>query len=571
MQTTTTTSYKATISGSFSVLMDSATTILSNSAVKAKLEQSVAEQVAAKLGNNITATQVSVTVSSHGSDRRLRLRRLNPGSTTTGLLVSYIIDPGVATSGAVKMSSAAIATKMSSQQGSDLVTIVNSALQQTASSEPSVTNLKATSAVHETAAIIQAVPACPGVWQQEACYGGYQASVYKPNQTSVQNSQQCPDVQVATCPHEVQHLNWAYVVPKADWGTNTTHAREIPLVVCPLGSQVSFKWAGSMHNIWKLPDEISYNTCNFSATGAQRVNDKSHSATYDFDCSAVGTYYFACSVGNACSLGSQKVRIYVSDPQKTVALRAKGGLSLEGFNRKYTLLFAGYASNMQSLSNASASDAIQDSNSLLANSPLSCSDWIPQSWLSNQSCMAFVYTDLGFISRVRPTPDYAASEYYYKKALQISPGMCGATSYLAELRVQQNDKASADLEFAKACVACGKYSMDFSDLELAYQKRSWQMPSCSSSTTIDTIASTTAATTATTSISTTTSGSGTTTLSTTSATVATNTAGVATTTTANSSTTATTIVAFSDCSRLQVSPLFVALFTCVALRPLQIF
>jgi hypothetical protein len=183
-------------------------------------------------------------------------------------------------------------------------------------------------------------------------------------------------------------------------------------------------------------------------------------------------------VDAACNNGKQKVRVYVSDPIKTIKLRAKGGTSLEEFNRKYTLLFAGYANNKQPLSSANADNAIKDAKKVLANSPESCSDWIPDSWNSNQSCQAFIYTDLGFISRVRPTPNFKDSEFYYKKALEISPGMCGATSYLAELRVQEGVEAIADLEYAKACVACGKHTMDLSDLELAYAKRGWTPPPC---------------------------------------------------------------------------------------------
>jgi len=119
----------------------------------------------------------------------------------------------------------------------------------------------------------------------------------------------------------------------------------------------------------------------------------------------------------------------------------------------------------------------------LDNSPESCSDWIPASWNSPKSCTAFIYTDLGFISRVRPKPDFEASERYYNSALQISPGMCGATAYLAELRVQQGNQANADKMYAKACTACGAYSMDFTDLHFAYEQRNWKAPSCGKTST----------------------------------------------------------------------------------------
>jgi len=253
--------------------------------------------------------------------------------------------------------------------------------------------------------------------------------------------------------------------------------------VCPLGSRVTFKWSGTMHDIWQLPSEKAYNTCDFSQTvssgaAARKVSLALNSASFDFACDKLGIFYFACSVQNACSEGNQKVRIYVSDPVKTVKLRAKGGLSLEEFNRKHTLLFAGYANNNQGISQANADKAITDAESVLKHSPESCSDWIPASWNSDKSCRAFLYTDLGFISRVRPTPDFAASERYYMQALQITPGMCGATSYLAELRVQQGNKAKADKLYVETCTACGQYSMDFFDLNFAYDKRQWTKPLC---------------------------------------------------------------------------------------------
>jgi len=233
-----------------------------------------------------------------------------------------------------------------------------------------------------------------------------------------------------------------------------------------------------MHDVWQLPTEESYNVCDFDALGARKVSDASTSSIFEFSCDQVGTYYFACSVDDACSSGKQKVRIYVSDPAQTIELRARGGVSLEEFNRNYTLLFAGYFLNKQDIAHANLKDALVSAHSLLEHSPKSCSDWIPASWNSNQSCQAFVYTDLGFIARAGPDADFDTSERYYRRALAISPGMCGATSYLAELRVQQNMKTEADEQYVKACKACGEYSLDFHDLIWAYEQRGWALPSC---------------------------------------------------------------------------------------------
>lgn len=328
---------------------------------------------------------------------------------------------------------------------------------------------------------------CQGTYESTPCYGGYWGRIFRMTTAPENGGNACPteDVTVYGCPHSEIETNWSYVVPKVSWSSDSAglHGREIPLIVCPFGSKVSFTWSGTMHDIWQLPSEESYNRCDFQSSGAQKRSDAATSSSYEFQCDTIGTHYFACSVDDACSSGRQKVRVYVSNPRKTVELRARGGVSLEEFNRKYTLIFAGYFLNQQTLSVNNANQALIDAQSVLSGSPESCADWIPESWNSNQSCQAFVYTDLGFLSRARPDPDFDASERYYNIALQISPGMCGATAYLAELRVQQNRRADADVHYMKACEACGMDNMDFHDLVLAYQNRSWTPPSCSNSST----------------------------------------------------------------------------------------
>ena len=75
--------------------------------------------------------------------------------------------------------------------------------------------------------------------------------------------------------------------------------------------------------------------------------------------------------------------------------------------------------------------------SIAANAPQSCSDWIPEQFNSEQQCLAVAYTDMGVIMRARPVPDNEAAEMHYKKALEQKPQWCGAESYLTELKLQQ--------------------------------------------------------------------------------------------------------------------------------------
>jgi hypothetical protein len=323
---------------------------------------------------------------------------------------------------------------------------------------------------------------CKGLWEEGPCYGGLQARSFKMLVPPSGSGAACPteDVIVSSCQHEQIHLNWSYVVPKASWaaGANAENPREIPMVICPKGSKVVFGWTGVVHDIWQLPDEDSYNLCRLSATGAMKQYDASTTASFQFDCEAVGTHYFACSVEDACSNGHQKVRIYVSDPQNTVKLRARGGVSLEQFNRDYTMLFAGYHLNNQPLTQNNADQALAKAESVLAKSPESCSDWILPSINTDKICKAFIYTDLGFISRVRPDADFEASERYYNQALEIIPGMCGATAYLTELRVQQNRRIDADVLLCETYDVCGRDSFDFHDVRFSYNSRNWTLPSC---------------------------------------------------------------------------------------------
>lgn len=239
------------------------------------------------------------------------------------------------------------------------------------------------------------------------------------------------------------------------------------------------------HNIVKLPTEEAYWACNFNATCSpscpKTLVEAGSSGSYEFSCDSLGAHFFACSVGDACAKGKQKVTIYVSEPEKTAALRTRGGISLEEFHRKYSLLFEGYARNHQALPSNNADQSILDGENVIAGSPESCSDWIMPSWNTDDNCKAVVYTDLGFIARVRPDPDFEASDRFYEKALALSPFMCGALAYQTELRVQQDRQADADALFQKACTSCGEQDSDFKEVLFAYQNKSWTVPACTGS------------------------------------------------------------------------------------------
>ena len=103
------------------------------------------------------------------------------------------------------------------------------------------------------------------------------------------------------------------------------NATEMPLVHCPLGGSVEFYWDGTPdhHDVWQLFDQDSYINCRFNSGRALRRRTSGTSGVYRFNCDSVGGHFFACSVSDACSKGLQRVRVHVTDPSKTEAVRAQ--------------------------------------------------------------------------------------------------------------------------------------------------------------------------------------------------------------------------------------------------------
>lgn len=97
---------------------------------------------------------------------------------------------------------------------------------------------------------------------------------------------------------------------------------------------------------------------------------------------------------------------------------------------------------------------------------------------AKQRCVADAYSLLGFVYRKRPNKQVERAEKYYKKALELVPTHCEATSYMGELYVQINDFAQATDTWLKldsmtaaqntaACISSKK------DLEEAWKQHGW--------------------------------------------------------------------------------------------------
>ncbi|CAD7945012.1 unnamed protein product, partial [Amoebophrya sp. A120] len=73
-------------------------------------------------------------------------------------------------------------------------------------------------------------------------------------------------------------------------------------------------------------------------------------------------------------------------------------------------------------------------------------------------------------------PQFAQSEKYYDKALQLIPDFCPALSYKTELKLQMGDRLGAFDLFLQACSSCGQDSIDIRSVVSGYGKKNWNLP-----------------------------------------------------------------------------------------------
>ena len=266
---------------------------------------------------------------------------------------------------------------------------------------------------------------------------------------------------------------------------------EYPLVACPLGSTVVLTWAKGQDDVVLVGTEEAYLDCATSATSAARVAVASAGA-FSFPCTSFGTHFLASSVGGRCGGATrQRVRIHVSDPSRTEGLRAtfnaKTGAnhySLAKVMEEDIIPMTSHANGGNPKTDAEADRILKHLWCVEPHSPAACADWIPPTLNTNATCLAWLNTDIGYVLRKKFThtsssgktssgPDLARAEEYYKRALSFVPGFCSAESYYSELLVQRGDKAAAALQFAAACKACGRLSLDIVDAQAVFKAKGW--------------------------------------------------------------------------------------------------
>jgi hypothetical protein len=270
-----------------------------------------------------------------------------------------------------------------------------------------------------------------------------------------------------------QVVDWDYMVPQGVTWFNVT---EMPLVHCEIGQTVEISWTNTIiqHDVYELYSYPTYVDCNFASSTAVKRQNIGTSGNFTFTCETMGTRFFSCSVGNACSKGKQRIRIHGIDTRKTIALSNAGQFTLAGYMKQSVTVYKGGNTAIpETQANALEKMLI----SIASNSPESCSDWLIPSHLSNITCLGYVYTDLGVLYRQRELVDLDKSKLYYDIALKMIPNFCLAESYLVELQIKKNDKSAADEHFKIACKACGESDLDIEIVRMAYEEKGWALPS----------------------------------------------------------------------------------------------
>lgn len=236
---------------------------------------------------------------------------------------------------------------------------------------------------------------------------------------------------------------------------------------------VYFQWTAAAHDLMLLPSKAAYDACDFSsATTLAPLNAPANAATgttsYYLPCGTTpgAVKYVACSVASHCASGGQKLTVRVSATEHALdtsttpptALLHSDSLArvmkLLGHRTDaatgYTFLDRGYETE------AAAEVSLEMIWCLESHCPASAQDF--DATATKASCLADVFNLGGFVSRKRPTPDFARAEGYYLTALSHDPSHCPTLGYLTELYLMRSNASAAAATALRLCGACGATS-----------------------------------------------------------------------------------------------------------------
>ena len=240
------------------------------------------------------------------------------------------------------------------------------------------------------------------------------------------------------------------------WSTSADYSAGVR---CAVGGVVFFKWMAAHHDVVRMASKTHYDNCDFD--GAQTLAPvsgqagSSAMASYSFECETPGdVVYLTCSVASHCAMG-QKVELTVSsdisvhDPSGSTLLHMMS-LSRMMNLLNYPAMDTGFGTEAQ------ANSTLDLIWCLETHCPDSARDFHPEA--TADSCRADVHNLAGYVSRSRPTPQYAHALAYYDEALAFDPSHCATLEYRTELHLQTANASGAIAAALQLCEICGASS-----------------------------------------------------------------------------------------------------------------
>lgn len=259
----------------------------------------------------------------------------------------------------------------------------------------------------------------------------------------------------------------AYTGESHESFTMSAMCQYAPLKVT-VGDVVVFKKASPSDDVFMLPSQWHYAVCNFTDGGSVLPADASSSDTElrytirpeDKD----KRLYLGSSRADACSMG-QRILISVDDFKQGTLAEA-----LDLLNKKEYETEEGAQNMIERIwcfEDHCPTPALGFYEGNL--------EW------AKERCVADAYSLLGFVYRKKPKPEIRRAETYYRKALELVPKHCEATSYMGELYIQINDFEQASdtllgLQSLAASEKTAACTSSLAALEEAWKTRGWCPP-----------------------------------------------------------------------------------------------
>lgn len=216
----------------------------------------------------------------------------------------------------------------------------------------------------------------------------------------------------------------------------------------------------------RMQSRAHYDACDF--TGAVTLAPPGTAGTdqsYYYECATPGSEFLSCSIPGHCAAG-QKLEVNTSSTVSVFGANGETLLHATSLRQVMTLLGAPQMSRGYQ-TDAQANHTLEVIWCLESHAPDSCKDW--QRDATAASCKADVHNLAGFVSRKRPSPDFAKARTYYDAALGFSSNHCPTLQYLTELNLQTGNTSGALATAERLCTACGAASTYAKDTRTAFE------------------------------------------------------------------------------------------------------